>query len=339
MATWRACPNCGEDQSHLRDDAARERHLARCRARSAAGGRQPPLSVAGAVAFLPVEGDGGNNAASRHAAALLVDGAMAALSGLQLQRLYAAAHTEMRRRSLTDAVAPNARRSGPRRGGDPGVVDLGVVEVERPGQGGFAVSGGAAAKPQAQEAASFPELGVSLRFLQRILQDGRLRRPMCTLPFVSKWMPIKGKRPFGPAGTLVAPIADLGALDDERLLDLAWEYRLFSDRADEWDHYTQKKAVTRDALLAGLRRPPRTTTQVVVCIIKPDTLKEGCSFALMMQQRGGALADLVGRPTIFVSHAWRYDYADFVGAVEAHFAHSMRETERGTARLWNGVFV
>lgn len=63
----------------------------------------------------------------------------------------------------------------------------------------------------------------------------------------------------------------------------------------------------RDELITALRAPPTTTTHVNLCLVKPDTLAAGCSYARMELARGGAqAAEMVGTPTIFLSHAWRY---------------------------------
>jgi len=175
---------------------------------------------------------------------------------------------------------------------------------------------------------SFPNIGVSLSFLRRILNDERLAVPACSLPVVCD-------------GILQNPATDLDAMDDVALLALAKQYRVFSAMGggEEFGRYSGEIPTTRTAVLDVLRRPLRTTSQVCECICKPDTLEAGCSYAEMLTRDGDSeRTDEVGAPTLFLSHAWRYNFCDLVSAVLDSFANKSDE-ERAAARVWNDVFV
>ena len=175
---------------------------------------------------------------------------------------------------------------------------------------------------------SFPNIGVSLSFLRRILNDKRLAVPACSLPVVCD-------------GILQNPATDLDAMGDAALLVLAKQYRVFSamDGGEEFGRYSGKIPTTRTAMLDALRRPLRTTSQVCECICKPDTLEAGCSYAEMLTRDGDSdHTDEVGAPTLFLSHAWRYNFCDLVSAVLDSFANKS-DKEQAAARVWNDVFV
>ena len=72
-------------------------------------------------------------------------------------------------------------------------------------------------------------------------------------------------------------------------------------------------------------RTPTTTTHVQICIIKPDTLGPGCSYARHLLREGKRA--LVSRPTVFLSHAWRFDFKDLV-AVAEHYVDTQPDDER-----------
>ena len=91
----------------------------------------------------------------------------------------------------------------------------------------------------------------------------------------------------------------------------------------------------RAELLAALRRPPTTTTQVCECIIKPDTLDAGCSYARMLVDRGEG-DGTVGKPTVFLSHAWRFNFKDVVETLLGRFDG---DPAADSVRVWNDVFV
>ena len=176
---------------------------------------------------------------------------------------------------------------------------------------------------------AFPNDGVSQGFLHRIRDDGRLCRPVIELPIV------------GGNGELTTPpsLAAVAAFGDPELRSLCKDYRVFSylDGETEFGQYDGTIPVTREALLAALRQPPTTTTQVNLCVVKPDTLVVGCSYARMLVARGEG-EGAVGRPTLFLSHAWRYRFADLVDALDEHLA-GLPAADRDAARVWNDIFV
>ena len=144
---------------------------------------------------------------------------------------------------------------------------------------------------------TFPNIGVSLAFFRKFLLDPRLKAPMVELALV------------GPDRKLTVPLTpiELNDLDLPSLRELAKSYRVFSDMdgADEYKLLYQASApVSREELLEALRKPPTTTTQVNLCIVKPDTLDMGCAYARMLEARGDG-GGMVGKPTAFISHAWR----------------------------------
>ena len=57
----------------------------------------------------------------------------------------------------------------------------------------------------------------------------------------------------------------------------------------------------------------------------------------MLVRRGDG-EGVVGRPTLFLSHAWRYKFADLVDALDEHLA-GLSVADRVVARVWNDVFV
>jgi len=135
--------------------------------------------------------------------------------------------------------------------------------------------------------------------------------------------------------------AQLENMDLQALRALAKEARTHSafDGAKEFAHYDGTVPVTREAWLEALRRPPRTTTQVNVCIIKPSTRDLGGSYAatVLASQRDPSSGELfVDTPTDFVSHAWQYCFADLVAALEAEAASRASATTR---YYWNDIFV
>lgn len=187
--------------------------------------------------------------------------------------------------------------------------------------------------PPAPANGSFPNVGVSLRFLRRIRDDPRLQQPVCSLPFVS------ASGEFGPVGALVCA-REPAELTLEQLRSLAREYRVFSDLdgADEFGRYSGTIQLGRAEWLAALRLPPRSTSQVCVVIVKVDTLAAGQCYAEMLRSRGGSEAADVGVPTMFLSHAWRYAFGNLVDAVEAHYDLQLPAV-RDAAFVWNDIFV
>ena len=134
---------------------------------------------------------------------------------------------------------------------------------------------------------------------------------------------------------------------------LARTYRVFSelDGGAEFERYGGSIPIARLEWLQALQEPPSTTTQVNLCIVKPDTLAAGCSYAEMIRRRAdaadtadadaeatAAAEDLVGTPTLFLSHAWRYSFAAVVDALLA-FLEGLPQEQRAAARVWNDIFV
>ena len=190
--------------------------------------------------------------------------------------------------------------------------------------------------PPSSRTPAFPNVGVSLRFLRRIRDDPRLSQPVCTLPFVS------ASEEFGPAGTLISPLTTLSSLSLPQLRALAKEYRVFSDLdgGDEFGRYSGAVAQSREDWLSALHLPPRSTSQVCVVVVKVDTLAAGRCYAEMLRNAAGGsdTAADVGLPTMFLSHAWRYSFANLVDAVDAHYA-AQPAAVGAAAYVWNDIFV
>ena len=72
--------------------------------------------------------------------------------------------------------------------------------------------------PQAVNGGVFPNYGMTLNYLSKLLGNPWMKQPMYSLPLV------------GPGGTLTVPLtlAALEALDTPALLELAQQYRVFS---------------------------------------------------------------------------------------------------------------
>ena len=93
---------------------------------------------------------------------------------------------------------------------------------------------------------------------------------------------------------------------------------------------------SQEALLETLRtQKPTTTSHVNICYIKPKTKDLGCSWARHLARSGSRR---VARPTVFLSHAWRYAFKDLVAAAEG-FVESESEASRGEVFFWNDIFV
>jgi hypothetical protein len=172
---------------------------------------------------------------------------------------------------------------------------------------------------------AFPNLGVSLAFLQAFLRDQRMARPVAFL-----------LRPD-------LDDAQLEAMDLPALRTLAKEARTHSglDGDEEFACYADP-AMTREAWLEALRRPPTTTTQVNVCIIKPATRDLGGSYAatvLAGERDPSSHEPFVGNPTDFVSHAWRYCFADLVASLLTEAEAPKPRTSAATRYYWNDIFV
>lgn len=184
--------------------------------------------------------------------------------------------------------------------------------------------------------ATFPNFGVSLKFLRQIADDPRLKTPMFALPYVSSGV-------FGTKGSLTKPLnADtLESLEVSDLKKLAMECRAFSnlDGDEEFARYlSDKHGLSKQDYIDQLKKCPTTTTHVNIFIVKPDTLTSSCCYCEMLVRKSNDAGDIVGKPTIFLSHAWRYRFETLITAVESHFANRTAK-EREEARVWNDIFV
>jgi hypothetical protein len=116
------------------------------------------------------------------------------------------------------------------------------------------------------------------------------------------------------------------------------------DGPNEYGRYSGEIPVERDEWIALLQKPPHTTSQVCVVIVKVDTAASGLSYVNYVksqEDRDGGEGDTseFGEPTLFLSHAWRYDFKNLVGAVEGHFEDTATKEERASAFIWNDIFV
>lgn len=113
--------------------------------------------------------------------------------------------------------------------------------------------------------------------------------------------------------------------------------QLLRDRAEELrmtegperTHRTLERPPSR-------RKPgtPLTTEDVSFEIVGPATRSLGCSYAHLLSGAHAHLAPLgsredVGRANAFVSHAWSYNFADLVGALESAAVELAFEAEGG----------
>ena len=186
----------------------------------------------------------------------------------------------------------------------------------------------------------FPNFGMSLKFLKRIREDPRLHKPMYSLPYVCS-----GKFPSDKQyGTLVPPLSleQLENLDLKSLRMLSLECRVFSDLDGdaEFSRYSpQSPLKDKQSYIKALSQCPRTTTHVNVFIVKPDTLTaETCYAKKILKEEKQNAHELVGVPTLFLSHAWRYDFKTLMSALDCHF-EGKSEKEKLACRVWNDIFV
>ena len=191
---------------------------------------------------------------------------------------------------------------------------------------------------------------MSLAFLRSIRDDPRMHEPMVRLarPDLSH--------------------DDLEAMGLEDLRSLAKELRVFSHLPgeEEFERYSRDDGAIFEApiddiddpfaLIASseeeggggeadvaawrevLRRPPTTTTHVNICIVKPDTRGRGGGSYAETVLAGkcdpeDGVTPLVGKPTDFVSHAWRYKFCDLVDAIEADAKEEVASDAREAGTL------
>jgi hypothetical protein len=116
------------------------------------------------------------------------------------------------------------------------------------------------------------------------------------------------------------------------------------DGPNEYGRYSGEIPVERDEWIALLQKPPHTTSQVCVVIVKVDTAASGLSYVNYVksqEDRDGGEGDTseFGEPTLFLSHAWRYDFKNLVNAVQGHLEDTATKEERASAFIWNDIFV
>ena len=61
-----------------------------------------------------------------------------------------------------------------------------------------------------------------------------------------------------------------------------------------------------------------TTLQVCNDFVKKHTCEQQSSYCRKLQNAGDDLAGVVGKPTIFVSHAFDYEFLNVVDALQNH---------------------
>ena len=180
--------------------------------------------------------------------------------------------------------------------------------------------------PPSPSPSSFPNFGVSLAFLEDILQSPKLQTPMVDL---------------------LHPGLDLDTLGTPALRKLGQEMRVFSQLSgdEEFARYGPASTITDDEWRRMVRSPPVTTTQVNVCVIKPMTQGTGACYALSIVKKGPH-PEWVGTPTDFVSHAWRYQFKPLVVALRAEAEERDQSlVQNGLAPIahtrfyWNDIFV
>jgi len=178
---------------------------------------------------------------------------------------------------------------------------------------------------------SFPNIGVSLEVLTSLRDDPVMKKTILEL---------------------VHPELNRAALQLKELADLrnlARELRLFSDRdgPHEFSMY-KKESLSKEFFISALCTiTPTTTTHVNIAIVKPQTLGSGACYAVSVLN---SHPTLVGKPTDFISHAWRYTFAELVNAIELEHnermrSDSLRSHAASSSKVqqkrfyWNDIFV
>ncbi len=144
---------------------------------------------------------------------------------------------------------------------------------------------------------AFPSHGVSLEFLAGLLADERMCKPMSVL--------VRG------------PHLDVATLTTSQLRALARQTRCLSHLPleRERDGY-RDEGVQAATWMTRVCAPPRTTAQVLACLVLPEVRRVGGagSYAKALLA-GTGLAS--AHPTDVVAHTWRMPFADLVGALGA----------------------
>ena len=178
----------------------------------------------------------------------------------------------------------------------------------------------------------FPQEGVHIECLKSVANSPKMNQPMVQLA-----------RPD-------LTVSNIDHMNSKELRSLAKELRVNShmNGKDEFSTYDDA-SIPNDEWKALIRSPPTTTTHVNICIIKPMTKKgDGSpngSYARRVQQESPQL-HYVGKPTDFISHAWRYNFVDLVRAVESEAdGRDRARAQRGLKPIkneryyWNDIFV
>jgi len=175
---------------------------------------------------------------------------------------------------------------------------------------------------------SFPNYGVSLAFLESIANSPEMQRPMINL--------------------IQPDLTDqqLNEMDSPSLRALARDLRVFSDLngTEEFAKYNDE-SITDETWRTAVRAPPTTTTHVNLCLVKPATKGTNLCYALSVIANGPH-PEWVGHPTDFVSHAWRYTFAELVVALRSEAdEHDQLRAANKLAPIaderyyWNDIFV
>ena len=160
-------------------------------------------------------------------------------------------------------------------------------------------------KEKTKPTTNFPNIGVSLEVLTSLRDNPCMKKTILELVHPE----------ITPHALTLLELADLQ--------QLAQELRLFSDRdgPDEFAMY-KKKSLSKEFFISALCSiTPTTTTHVNIAIVKPQTLGSGECYALSVLK---SHPDLVGIPTDFVSHAWRYTFAELVDSIELEHNERIR---------------
>jgi hypothetical protein len=68
-----------------------------------------------------------------------------------------------------------------------------------------------------------------------------------------------------------------------------------------------------------LKNKKMATSDVCYEIVKPETINDKCSYAdSLIKLKDGMNQHLVGNATVFVSHAWSYQFLALVEAIEIY---------------------
>ena len=166
---------------------------------------------------------------------------------------------------------------------------------------------------------SFPNVGVSIEFLQSIRDSSDMQKSYFSLCFFQD---------------------DIHSISPDEFAKRALSCRLFSNLTYEEEQTQCQTKRNKEEWIEIFSKPPVTMTHVKCGIVVP-TIKR------IMETNGGTSgsyatlviakqnSNQIGIPTDFVSHAWRNSFANFVAALEIEAA-ARNESNRF---YWNDVFV